>query len=423
MIIRENNELIIDGINAKTLVQKYGTPLYVLSKDSIVDKCTCIKNDFLNKYPNSRAAYASKAFLTKSMCKIIENEGFCLDVVSIGELYTAIKAGFPAERIEVNGNNKSIEEIEMAVSYGVGRIIIDATDELSLIEEACEKFNKKIKVLIRVSPGVDSHTHKYITTGNIDSKFGIPLDNSIFNSVFKNVLNSSYVELVGFHFHVGSQLHENDSYLMATDILLKIIKDVKNNYDFITKEVNIGGGFGIRYTDNDNEQLYSYFLDPVMEKINSGFDELCIQHPAVVIEPGRSIVANAGVTLYSIGTIKDIPNVRKYVSVDGGMTDNIRPALYGAEYECQVLNDCKEKETVSICGKCCESGDILVRDALINSASRGDILAIFTTGAYCYSMSSNYNKIPLLPVVQTSNNSEELIVRRQTLDDLISREL
>ncbi|MEG0662808.1 MAG: diaminopimelate decarboxylase, partial [Anaerovoracaceae bacterium] len=326
-------------------------------------------------------------------------------------------------RIEFNGNNKSLEELEMAIDYGVGRIIIDGTDELALIESVCKEKNKPVKALMRITPGVDSHTHQYITTGNVDSKFGIPQEESVFNGVFEAVLDSKWVDLVGLHFHVGSQLHENDSYLVATGILLELIGKLKDKYGFVTRELNIGGGFGIRYTEADDEKPYAYFLEPVMEKIKEGFAQLSLDMPAVVIEPGRSIVANAGVTLYTVGTIKEIPGVRKYVSVDGGMTDNIRPALYESGYECFVATQEEAQETVTICGKCCESGDILIKDVTVRAPKRGDLLAVYSTGAYCYSMSSNYNKIPLLPVVMTSKGSERLIVRRQSYEDLISREL
>src|SRR5665648_927103 len=369
MINTKNGILHVDGCSTVSLAQEYGTPLFIMSEDHIASKCKEIREDFLNKYKNTRAAYAGKAFLTLEMCRIIEREGLCLDVVSGGELYTAIKANFPGGRIEFNGNNKSIEEIEMAIDYGVGRIIIDGTDELLLIESVCRKRVKKVNALLRISPGVDSHTHEFITTGNKDSKFGTPLDPNIFSSVFRSVLSSQYVNLLGFHFHVGSQLHDNESHLKATSMLLDLIHDLKKTYGFNTAELNIGGGFGIRYTEEDDEQSYSYFLDPIMEMISDGFSSIGLPCPAVVIEPGRSIVGNAGVTLYSVGTVKNILGVHKYVSVDGGMTDNIRPALYEANYECVIANRTdgfpadddeaeSEPELVTISGKCCESGAI-----------------------------------------------------------------
>lgn len=331
----------------------------------------------------------------------------------------------------------------MAVEYGVGRIIIDGVDELDLIEEVCRELGKKTDALLRISPGVDSHTHEFITTGNIDSKFGIPLDPEIFSGVFRRALSSQYVNLLGFHYHVGSQLHDNESHLKATGILLDLIRDLKKTYGYNTAEINIGGGFGIRYTDEDEEKSYSYFLDPVMAMIHEAYSQMGLKPPSVVIEPGRSIVGNAGVTLYRVGTVKDIPGVRRYVSVDGGMTDNIRPALYDARYECVLANrvgsgataaginpgsasgeaSSKESMLVTISGKCCESGDILIRDVRLPSPKRGDLLAIFSTGAYCSSMASNYNKLPFLPIVMTRQGQHRLVVRRQTYQDLISRDL
>lgn len=418
-----NNELMIDGVSTKMLAEKYGTPVMVFSEDAIRGKIREIKEQFLDRYDNVRAAYAGKAFLPIAMCKVIEEEGLCLDVVSGGELYTARKAGFPMERVEFNGNNKSMDEIMMAVENGVGRIIIDGADELELIEDACRSAGKKIKVLLRISPGVDSHTHQFISTGNVDSKFGIPLHGEMLEHVFLKIQASLWVELLGFHIHIGSQIHENDTYLQAVDVVLKIMSDFNNRFGFFTQEMNIGGGFGIRYTDQDREKPYSFFMDPIMEQIEKWSAQTGLERPTVAIEPGRSIVANAGATLYRVGSIKNIPGVRKYVSVDGGMTDNIRTALYDAPYECHINTSAIQEETVTICGKCCESGDILIRDVLLKSPMRGDLLTIFSTGAYCYPMSSNYNKIPMLPVVFISEAQDRLVLRRQTYEELLEREV
>ncbi|MFA9422767.1 MAG: diaminopimelate decarboxylase [Sedimentibacter sp.] len=421
----KGNILYFDGCNTVELAQKYGTPLYVMSETAIVEKCSEIKNSFLNKYERTRAAYASKAFLTLSMCKIIQREGLCMDVVSGGELFTAMKADFPAERIEFNGNNKSVEELELAIDYNIGRIIIDGLDELSLIESICKEKGKIVNVLYRITPGVKSDSHDYIVTGKKDSKFGIPLDDEVIFPAIEQAINSEYVKFMGFHFHVGSQLHNNESHLKALDIVLKLIKETKNKYDYITPELNIGGGFGIKYTDADNKKPYAYFLDPMMEKIEQFSKELNIQRPEIVIEPGRSIVGEAGITLYTVGTIKDIKGIRKYVSVDGGMTDNIRPALYQAKYEGIVANKAAEikAEKVTICGKCCESGDVLIRDAQVANVERGDIFAIFSTGAYGYTMASNYNKNPLLATVLVKDGKSEIIVKRQSYEHMIENEI
>lgn len=417
--------LHFDGCNTVELAKKHGTPLYVLSETSIVEKCNEIRDAFLNKYKKTRAAYAAKAFLTPVMCRIIEREGLCIDVVSGGELYTAIIAKFPSERIEFNGNNKSIEEIEMAVDYNIGRIIVDGLDELSLIENVCKEKGKKTNILYRITPGVKSDSHDYIVTGKKDSKFGIPLDSEIIYPAIEQAIKSDYVNFMGLHFHVGSQLHDNLSHLKALDITLNVIKEIYLKYGFITPEINVGGGYGIKYTNEDDRKTYSYFLDPMMEVIEKFSKDLNVERPEVVIEPGRSIVGEAGITLYTVGTIKEISGIRKYVSVDGGMTDNIRPALYQAKYVGLVANKANETKTdiVTICGKCCESGDILIKDMHVAPLKRGDILAIFSTGAYGYSMANNYNKNPLPAVVLVKEGKSEVIVKRQSYEDMIKNEV
>jgi diaminopimelate decarboxylase len=421
----KDNILYFDGCNTVELAKSYGTPLYVLSETAIVERCREIKETFLNKYESTRAAYASKAFLTLAMCKIIEREGLCLDVVSGGELYTAIKADFPAERIEFNGNNKSLEELELAIDYNIGRIIVDGFDELDIIEDICRKKGKKTNILYRITPGVKSDSHDYIVTGKKDSKFGFPLDDDVIFPAIEKAINSPYVNFLGLHFHVGSQLHTNESHLKALNITLKLIKDLIERYDYVIKELNVGGGYGIRYTDADDRKPYAYFLDPIMEQIEEFSKNMNITRPDVVVEPGRSIVGEAGITLYTIGTIKDIKGVRKYVSVDGGMTDNIRPALYQAKYEGLIANKAGEprNDLVTISGKCCESGDILIKDIYLPKAERGDILAVFSTGAYCYAMASNYNKNPMLATVLVKEGKSQVIVKRQTYEHMIANEI
>jgi len=421
----KTNTLYFDGCNTVELAEKYGTPLYVMSETAIMERCREIRETFLSKYERTRAAYAAKAFLTLSMCKIIEREGLCMDVVSGGELYTAIKAGFPAEKIELNGNNKSVEELALAIDYGIGRIIVDGLDELKLIEEICREKGKKVNILYRITPGVKSDSHDYIVTGKKDSKFGIPLDDEVIFPAVEQAVNSEHANFMGFHFHVGSQLHNNESHLKALETALKLIKDTKDRFNYVTPELNIGGGFGIRYTDADDKKPYSYFLDPMMERIEEFSRELNITRPEVVIEPGRSIVGEAGITLYTVGTIKDIKGIRKYVSVDGGMTDNIRPALYQAVYEGVIANKADEpkNELVTICGKCCESGDVLIRDAKTAEPERGDILAIFSTGAYNYTMASNYNKNPLPATVLVKDGKSEIIVKRQDYEHMTANEV
>lgn len=419
----KENVLYFDGCSTVELAEKYGTPLYVYSENAIIKECNEIKNCFLDKYENTRAAYATKAFSSIAMCKIMDREGFCMDVVSGGELFTAIKAGFPAEKIEFNGNNKLKEELELAVDYEIGRIIIDGLQELNLIEEICKEKNKKMNVLYRITPGVDSHTHDYITTGKKDSKFGIPLDEEVIYPAIEAAINSPYVNFKGIHFHVGSQLFDNRSHLLALETTLQLVKKTKEKFGFDIAELNVGGGFGVTYTD-EQRKPYEYFLKPIMERIIEFFDEMGMKRPAVVIEPGRSMVAEAGINLYKVGSIKNIKGIRKYVSIDGGMTDNIRPALYQAEYKGVIANKMDEQadEVITVCGKCCESGDILIKDGKFAEAEAGDILAIFSTGAYGYSMSSNYNKNPIPGVVLVKDGKSAEMIKRQSYEDMIARE-
>lgn len=417
--------LYFDGCSTVDLAKQYGTPLYVMSEGDIEDKMREIKTCFLDKYPNTRAAYASKAFCTMAIYKICEKEGFCIDIVSGGELHTAIKAGFPAERIEFNGNNKLPQEIEEALDYGIGRFIVDGLQEVAMIEAICKEKGKTANILFRVTPGVAASTHDYITTGKKDSKFGIPLDEDVFFPQVEAAIKAEHINFLGLHFHVGSQLFDNAPFLQALDIILDKVAEIKKRFDYDIKELNLGGGFGATYIDEERKP-YAYFLAPMMERIEAFFTELGVERPAVVIEPGRSIVAEAGLSLYTIGSIKDIRDIRKYVSVDGGMTDNIRPALYQAEYEGLVANKASEPkdDKVTICGKCCESGDILIKDCMITgTAKTGDLFAMFSTGAYGFSMASNYNSNPIPAVVLVKDGKSELIVKRQSYDDIIKNQV
>ncbi|RVU53890.1 diaminopimelate decarboxylase [Anaerosphaera multitolerans] len=417
----KNNTLYIDGVSTVYLAEKYGTPLYVYSVTDIKNRIAELKEDFLNKYENTTVSYASKAFLTKAMAKLIAEEGINLDVVSGGELFIALSANFPAEKIEFNGNNKLYDEIDLAVKNSVGKIIIDGASELDMIIDCAKKYNKKVNVLYRVTPGIDAHTHEYISTGKADSKFGFPLDEVL--EEVKKAKNSEYINFLGYHFHLGSQLFENDIYLNALDIVFELIEDTINKTGENIKELNIGGGFGITYT-SEKRQPFSYFLEPVMEKIEGYFSLKNLERPTITIEPGRSIVGEAGYTLYTVGSIKDIEGIRKYVAIDGGMTDNIRPALYSAEYRAIVANNIKGDplETVTICGKCCESGDIIIKDAQIPLTQPGDIICIPSTGAYGYSMASNYNCLLKPAIVFVENGEDKLVLKRETYNDLIRNE-
>ncbi|MCI8609031.1 MAG: diaminopimelate decarboxylase [Firmicutes bacterium] len=425
-MIREirDNILYFDGCNTVELAQKYGTPLYVYSETDLRGRFAELRQGFIEKYPRTRVAYAAKAFFPLAMAKLVKEENMCVDVVSGGELYTAIKAGLPAEQIEFNGNNKSRTELEMAVEYGIGRIIVDGLDELSIIEEVCKEKGKTAKVLLRVTPGVKSSSHDYIVTGKKDSKFGIPLDDEVILPQVKAAIDSSVIDFYGIHFHVGSQLFDNDSHLQALDIILKLADKIRENFQYELKEINLGGGFGVTYVAEERKS-FSYFIDPMMERIEAYYQEKGVERPNVVIEPGRSIAAEAGITLYTIGTQKDIKGIRKYVSVDGGMTDNIRPALYQAEYTGVIANkaDAPKEQVVTVCGKCCESGDILIDNLSIALPERGDVLAVFSTGAYGYTMASNYNKNLIPGVVFVREGKDRLVVKPQTFEDLLRNEM
>ncbi|MCG8482888.1 MAG: diaminopimelate decarboxylase [Clostridia bacterium] len=423
--MNEEKNLFFDGADTVKLAEKYGTPLYVMSESYILERCHEIKRDYLNKYKNTRAVFASKAFLNMEMCRIIAREGLGLDVVSGGELHTAIKAGFPMERCVFHGNNKSYSEIEMAVSNDVGRIVVDSEYELEMIEGMAKDHNKTIPILFRITPGVDVHTHKFISTGQQDSKFGIPLNQDILYTYIRKAMEMKHVELKGFHFHIGSQLLDNTCHLMALDVLLDLLKKVKEDLDFEAKEINLGGGFGIHYTGEEKRHDLSYFVDPMMENIYSKCEAYQLSIPEVTIEPGRWIVGEAGISLYTIGAIKEIPNIRTYVSVDGGMTDNLRPALYDAKYEAVIANKVNEakEQLVTIAGKCCESSDILIWDIDVPPLETGDILAVFCTGAYNYTMANNYNRLPRPAVVMVKEGQDRLMVKRETYDDLLGRDI
>ncbi|MHC5268282.1 diaminopimelate decarboxylase [Enterococcus sp. LJL98] len=420
----KNNHLYWDGCDTVALAKNYGTPLYVVSETAIVAECQALQTDFIQKYENVRVAYASKAFNTLAMLKIVEREGLCLDVVSGGELYTAIAADYPAEKIEFNGNNKSLDELRMALEYGVGRIIVDSLQELQWLIALCQEKQTKANILFRITPEVEVATHDFISTGQKDSKFGIPLEEEILFSLINQAIEAPEIEFYGLHFHIGSQLATNDTHLLAAETALHLVLKIKEVFDYELKELNYGGGFGVRYLPEDTRQPYQYFLDPLMALTDSFCEKHQLTRPTIVIEPGRSIVAEAGITLHQIGSIKEVPGVRKYVAIDGGMTDNIRPGLYEAKYTGMLANKAAEpeEEVVTIAGKACESTDILIKDLALPKVETGDLFATFSTGAYGYSMASNYNKLCIPAVVLVNDGKAEVIVQRQTYQQLIQNE-
>ena len=421
----KDNDLIIGGIKASKLAENYGTPLYVMDEQLLIDKCRDYIKAFRVKEDYNRVAFAGKAFLTIEMCRLINNEGLYLDVVSGGELYTAYKANFPMEKIYFHGNNKTLDEIELGVKLGVGKFVVDNLWEMNKINDVAEKYNKKQDIYLRLTPGIEAHTHDYIKTGQIDSKFGFaPVENIIMDAV-KTALSLENVTLVGLHCHIGSQIFETEPFKDAAEVMIKFINDIKQETGHIIEELDLGGGFGIYYSEGDMPKDTDEYCSVILKSVDDTCSKLGVKKPILTIEPGRSIVANAGTTLYTIGSIKEIPNIRKYVAIDGGMTDNFRPSLYGAKYEALVANKAGEikNDRVTIAGKCCESGDILINDIELQKAENGDVLAILSTGAYGFSMASSYNKILRPAVVFVRNGEAKIVVKRQSYEDLIREEL
>lgn len=420
-----DNELNIGGVSTTELVKEFGTPLYVIDEELVRKNCREYYDNIISGGNNNKVAYAGKAFLPLAMCQIINECNLNLDVVSGGELFTAYKSGFPMEKILFHGNNKTIDEIKMGINLGVGTFVVDNYYEIDKVNEIAKEYNKIQKIFLRITPGIEAHTHDYIKTGQIDSKFGFTLLNNETMDAVKYALGLSNVRLAGLHSHIGSQIFEIKPYEDEVDVMLTLIKDIKETTGFEIEELDLGGGFGIYYTKEDSPKETKEFCSAILNRAKEKAQELNIKLPGLIIEPGRSIIGNAGTTLYTIGSIKEIPEIRKYVSVDGGMTDNIRPSLYNAEYECAIANriSSDNSEKVTICGKCCESGDILMTDVNIAEAESGDILAVATTGAYGYSMSSNYNKIPKPAVVLVKDKKAKLICKRESYEDVVSSEI
>lgn len=422
---KKDNQLYIGGVSAAELLKTYGSPLYVMDETLIRENMRSFKSSFKSDRFQTEVVYASKAFLTTGMCQLAEMEGLSMDVVSGGELFTVKSAGFPMERVHMHGNNKTWEELEMCLDYGVGEIIIDNRDELKKLEKICREKGKKINALLRVNPGIEAHTHEYIQTSTYSSKFGESIFDSEINDIIKGFMEAEYVELKGFHCHIGSQIFDEKPFFAAMDTMLKFVKSMKEDIDFNTTVLNLGGGFGVYYSQGDEAVNFGAFCKEMVKDMEDKLDEYELELEKVIIEPGRSIVGNAGTTLYTVGGTKVTYSGKKYIFIDGGMTDNIRPALYQAQYEGVIANRMDEEETdlVTVAGKCCESGDLLLKDVKLQEAKEGDILAIGTTGAYNYSMSSNYNRIGKPAVVFVKDGEGKIAVKRESYEDLIRNDL
>ncbi len=421
--VNEVGNLEIGGCDLVELAQKYETPLYVIDETTLRTICKEYKKAF-SGYEKVNMMYASKALMTKAVAKIISSEGFGFDTVSGGEIYTVYKSGIDMSKVLFNGSNKSYDELDLALKVGVGRFSVDNFFELSLLNEIVKSYDKKVDILLRITPGIECHTHEYIQTGHLDSKFGFDLtqvDEAI------ELIQQEYtnLNLRGFHAHIGSQIFETKIYEDEIEILIKEISIVKEKFGIILDEINIGGGLGVKYTEEDAPPSVFEIGELITNALEKSLKKYDVSAPTLYIEPGRSIISTSGVTLYTVGSSKQVPNGTKYFAVDGGMADNPRPSMYQAQYTAQVVNKPEENNSqkVTISGKFCESGDILIKDINLPELEEGDILCVFNTGAYNYSMSSNYNRFQKPAMVLVNNAKSDIIVYRESLDDLISHDV
>ncbi len=420
--INSSGNLEIGGCDTVELAENFGTPLYVVDEKTLRTICKDYKNAF-SSYKNVKMMYASKALCTMSVARILSDEGFGFDTVSSGEIYTVYKAGVDMLTVLFNGNNKSPEELNLALELGVGRISVDNFFELSLLDEIAKAHNKTVDILLRITPGIECHTHEYIQTGHLDSKFGFDLTQ--IDEAVEFILNDyKNLNLTGLHAHIGSQIFETSVYRDEIEILVKEIARIDEKFNLKLSEINIGGGLGVKYTENDCPPSTFEIAEIILNKLNECTEKYNIEPPVLILEPGRSVISTSGVTLYTIGSSKQVPKGKKYVAVDGGMADNARPSMYGAEYTAKIANkfDDAPVEEVTIGGRFCESGDILIKNIKLPEIEEGDILCVFNTGAYNYSMASNYNRVPKPAMVLVKNGQADIIIKRETLDDIIAQD-
>ena len=424
--INQAGRLSFAGRDVTELAQKYGTPLYLLDENKIREHCRTYIRAMKQAFgADALPLYAGKALCIKDIYRIMREEGMGIDVVSSGEVYTADAGGFPMERAYFHGNNKTDADISYAMDRGVGYFVCDNEEELLSIEREAEARGIIQKILIRVTPGIDPHTHKAISTGNVDSKFGVAIETGQAEALIALALKQPHVSLEGYHCHIGSQIFETTPFTDAAQIMMSFIASIRDRLGYTAKELNLGGGMGVRYLDEHPEIDYEKNIAEIASVIKALASEMQLEMPRMRMEPGRSIVADAGMTLYTVGTLKTIPGFRTYVSVDGGMPDNPRYALYQSPYTVHLANRMTEDgDTVcTIAGRCCESGDLIQEGVLLPAPRRGDILAVLTTGAYNYAMASNYNRIPRPAMVRLYEGEDTLILRRETFEDLIRNEL
>lgn len=422
----EKGHLTIGGCDTVELAKEYGTPLYVLDETTIRNTIRSYVSSFKKFYDgNGMPLYASKALSCKELCRIAKEENIGLDVVSGGEIYTALQAGFPMEKVHFHGNNKTEDEIRFALKSKVGKFVVDNLYELELLNKIAGEMNVKADISFRIKPGVDAHTHNFIRTGQIDSKFGFALETGEAFKAVKEALKLDNVCLKELHCHIGSQIFDIEPFVTAAEIMIDFMAKIKSELGAAISELNLGGGFGIMYTSDDEPVPYENYMDKVSVAVKAKCAEHGLPVPFIYIEPGRSVVGEAGITLYTVGGKKEIPNVRTYVSIDGGMTDNIRYALYQSAYT--VVNASKADkpadEIVTIAGKCCESGDLVQEHTKVADVQVGDILAVLSTGAYNYSMASNYNRIPRPAIVMVKDGKSRVIVKRESYEDIVRNDV
>ncbi len=419
--INQKGHLTFAGYDTVDLAEKYGTPLYLMDENKIREHIREYKKAFADFFPEgSNPEFASKSFSCKQIYRICKQENMNIDVVSCGEIYTAVAAGFDMQKSFFHGNNKTDSDIEFAMDNNVGYFVADSMDEIIAIDKIANRRNLIQKILLRVTPGIDTHTHQKISTGNVDSKFGITIWANQAKEAVGEILKLSNIKLCGFHCHIGSQIFESEPFKTASDLMLQFVADVKTTFNFTTEMLNLGGGFGVRYLESQPEICYYDKIKEVADTLKSQCDKLKIDMPKIAMEPGRSIVADAGLTLYTVGSVKEITGYKNYVSIDGGMTDNPRYTLYESPYTVMLASRANDKAdfTATIAGRCCESGDIIQENVTLPKPQRNEILAVLTTGAYNYSMASNYNRVPRPPVIMLNNEGDYVAIERETFQDI-----
>ncbi len=424
--VNQQGHLVIGGCDTVTLANHYGTPLYVMDENAIRRALRDYKKSIDDNHKNGgMVTYASKACCFKEIYRIVMQEGCGIDVVSGGELYTAMQVGFPAELIFFHGNNKSDAELRMALNYGVGRIVVDNLIELNKLSYIAIEMGKRADIYLRITPGIEAHTHDFVKTGQIDSKFGITLENGDALQAVKAAVKLNGITLKGLHCHIGSQIFDEKPFEFAAQTMFNFMVEIREVTGITLGELDLGGGFGVKYTQNDNPKKLGEYMNLVSEALKESAQKLNFPLPYIVIEPGRSIVASSGITLYTVGAVKDIPGVRSYVSIDGGMTDNPRYALYKAQYTVLVANKADQPPECeyTIAGRCCESGDMIQENVMLQSCRHGDIIAVLSTGAYNYSMSSNYNRFPRPAVVMVKDGESRIVVKAEDYEDLVRNDL